>query len=126
MVNIDDHVFPCRIDLHRTGKDLSEKLEPVPAQFPVLVVRRSNHSCRACEEVFVQAPAPARLIEGGIPTEATVAQVLVFQCADRLPLYHQAQIYKRQFIDLDGSTLADWVGRAAWHPHPVHQRCSII
>jgi len=63
----------------------------------------------------VQAAAPARLIEGGIPTEATVAQVLVSKYADQLPLYRQAQIYKRQGVDLDRSTLADWVGRAAWH-----------
>ena len=31
-------------------------------------------------------PAPARLIEGGLPTEATVAQVLVSKYADHLPL----------------------------------------
>jgi transposase len=58
---------------------------------------------------MVQAPAPARLIEGGLPTEATVAQVLVAKYADHLPLYRQAQIYARQGIDLDRSTLADWV-----------------
>ena len=44
----------------------------------------------------MQAPAPARLIEGGLPTEATVAQVLVSKYADHLPLYRQAQIYARQ------------------------------
>jgi transposase len=64
--------------------------------------------------VVVQAPAPARLIEGGLPTEATVAQVLVAKYADHLPLYRQAQIYARQGIELDRSTLADWVGRAAF------------
>ncbi len=62
---------------------------------------------------MVQAPAPARLIEGGLPTEATVAHVLVSKYADHLPLYRQAQIYARQGISLDRSTLADWVGRAA-------------
>jgi hypothetical protein len=67
-------------------------------------------------------PAPARLIEGGLPTEATVAQVLVSKYADHLPLYRQAQIYARQGIDLDRSTLADWVGHAAWHLRPLHER----
>ena len=71
---------------------------------------------------MVQAPAPARLIEGGLPTEATVAQVLVSKYADHLPLYRQAQIYARQGIDLDRSTLADWVGRAAFLLRPVHER----
>ena len=72
MVDIDDHACPCcSNDLHRIGEDVSEKLDLVPAQFRVLVVRRPKYACRTCEEVVVQAPAPARLIEGGIPTEAT-------------------------------------------------------
>jgi hypothetical protein len=70
----------------------------------------------------VQAPAPARLIEGGLPTEATVAQVLVSKYADHLPLYRQSQIYARQGVNLDRSTLADWVGRAAFLLRPVYQR----
>ena len=57
-----------------------------------------------------------------MPTEATVAHVLVSKYADHLPLYRQAQIYARQGINLDRSTLADWVGRAAWHLRPVHER----
>ncbi len=65
---------------------------------------------------------PARLIEGGLPTEATVAQVLVSKFADHLPLCRQAQIYARQGIALDRSTLADWVGRAAFLLRPVHER----
>src|SRR3712207_9398485 len=66
--------------------------------------------------------SPARLIEGGLPTDATIAQVLVSKYADHLPLYRQAQIYARQGISLDRSTLADWVGRAAWHLRPGHER----
>ena len=108
--------------LHRIGEDVAERLDIVPAQFRVLVVRRPKYACRACEDVVVQAPAPARLIEGGLPTEATVAQVLVSKYADHLPLYRQAQIYARQGIDLDRSTLADWVGRAAFLLRPVHER----
>jgi transposase len=56
-----------------------------------------------------------------LPTEATVAQVLVSKYADHLPLYRQAQIYARQGITLDRSTLADWVGRAAFLLRPVHE-----
>jgi transposase len=112
----------CRGELHRIGEDVSEKLDVVPAQFRVLVVRRPKYACRACEDVIVQAPAPARLIEGGLPTEATVAHVLVSKYADHLPLYRQAQIYGRQGLVLDRSTLADWVGRAAFHLRPIRER----
>ena len=123
VVDIDDKTCPCcQGELHRIGEDRSERLDIVPAQFRVLVTRRPKYACRACEDGVVQAPAPARLIEGGLPTEATVAQVLVSKYADHLPLYRQAQIYARQGIDLDRSTLADWVGHAAWHLRPLHER----
>jgi transposase len=60
----------------------------------------------------VQAPAPARLIEGGIPTQAMVAHVLVARYADHLPLYRQSQILARQGVILDRSTLSFWMGGA--------------
>jgi transposase len=123
VIDIEDHACPCcRKGLHRIGEDVSERLDIVPAQLRVIVVRRPKYACRACEDVVVQTAAPARLIEGGLPTEATIAQVLVSKYADHLPLYRQAQIYARQGINLDRSTLADWVGRAAWHLRPVHER----
>jgi len=104
IVDLDNKVCPCCGNgLHRIGEDVSERLDIVPAQFRVLVVRRPKYACRACEDVVVQAPALARLIEGGLPTEATVAQVLVSKYADHLPLYRQAQIYARQGINLDRS-----------------------
>jgi transposase len=112
----------CCGTLHRIGEDVAERLDIVPAQFRVLVVRRPKYACRSCEDAVVQAAAPARLIEGGLPTEATVAQVLVSKYADHLPLYRQAQIYARQGVNLDRSTLADWVGRAAFLLRPVHER----
>src|ERR1700677_2054866 len=123
VIDIEDHACPCCGNaLHRIGEDTAERLDIVPAQFGVLVVRRPKYACRSCENGVVQAPAPSRLIEGGLPTEATVAQVLVSKYADHLPLYRQSQIYARQGIDLDRSTLADWVGRAAFMLQPVHER----
>jgi transposase len=123
IVDVESPTCPCCSGpLHRIGEDVSERLDIVPAQFRVLVLRRPKYACRSCEEVVVQAPAPARLIEGGLPTDATVAQVLVSKYADHLPLYRQAQIYARQGIVLDRSTLADWVGRAAWYLKPLHER----
>ena len=112
----------CGGTLHVMGEDRSERLDVVPAQFKVIVTRRPKYACRACEEAVVQAPAPARLIEGGIPTENLIAHVLVTKYADHCPLYRQAQIYARQGIDLDRSTLADWVGRAALLLAPLQAR----
>lgn len=112
----------CGGALHRIGEDTAERLDVVPAQLKVIVTRRPKYGCRACEGAVVQAPAPARLIEGGLPTETLVAHVLVSKYADHLPLYRQCQIHARQGIELDRSTLADWVGRAAAELRPLHER----
>ncbi len=109
----------CGGTLHVIGEDVAERLDVVPASFRVLVTRRPRYGCRACEAAPVQAPAPPRIIEGGLPTEALIAHVLVSKYADHLPLYRQAQIYARQGVTLDRSTLADWVGRAAWWLTPL-------
>ena len=120
VVDIEDKACPCCGGaLHQIGEDVAERLDVVPTTFRVLVTRRPRYGCRACEGTVVQAPAPPRIVEGGIPTEALIAQVLVSKYADHLPLYRQAQIYARQGIRLDRSTLADWVGRAAWYLRPL-------
>lgn len=120
VIDVEDSACPCCGGaLHQIGEDVAERLDVVPTTFRVLVTRRPRYGCRACESAVVQAPAPARIIEGGIPTEALIAQVLVSKYADHLPLYRQAQIYARQGIQLDRSTLADWVGRAAWYLRPL-------
>ena len=112
-------ICACGVGLHCIGEDVSERLDVVPAQFRVIVTHRPKYACRACTDGVVQAPAPARLIQAGLPTEATVAHVLVSKYADHLPLYRQAQIMSRQGLDIDRSTLADWVGRAAYELRPV-------
>jgi transposase len=123
VIEPDDQICPgCGGELHRIGEDVAERLDVIPAQFRVIVTCRPRYGCRACESAVIQAPAPARLIEGGLPTEALVAHVLVSKYADHLPLYRQNQIYARQGIELDRSTLADWVGRAAGELRPLHER----
>jgi transposase len=108
------------------GHDASERLDVIPAQFRVLATQRPKLACRACAGVVVQAPAPERLIAGGMPTEATVAHVLVSRYADHLPLYRQAQILARQGIAIGRATLAFWVGYAANEIRPVVARLRAI
>lgn len=123
IVDVEDQACPCCGGaLHQIGEDVAERLDVVPTTFRVLVTRRPRYGCRSCEGAVVQAAAPARIVEGGIPTEALIAQVLVTKYADHVPLYRQAQIYARQGIQLDRSTLADWVGRAAWYLRPLRDR----
>ena len=122
VIDVADKTCACCGGLkHRIGEDVSERLDVIPAQFKVIVTRRPKYACQVCAGEVVQAPALERLIENGIPTETLVAHVLVAKYADHTPLYRQAQIYARQGITLDRSTL-DWVGRAAFALRPVHAR----
>ena len=101
--------------MHRIGEDVSERLDIVPAQFRVLVIRRPKYACRACEDGVVQAPAPARLIEGGLPDRRhgragarRQSTPTIFRCIGR------RRSTPARVVTLDRSTLADWVGRAAF------------
>ena len=123
VVDVADKTCPCCQGLRvKIGEDVSERLDMIPARFKVIVTRRPKYACRACEGEVAQAPAPERLIEGGLPTENLIAAVVVAKYADHLPLYRQAQIYGRQGVELDRSTLADWSGRAAFALRPVYER----
>ena len=114
---------PCGCgEMVRIGEDRTERLDIVPAQLRVIVTVRPKYACRECEEGVTQAPAPAHLIEGALPSEGAIAHVLVSKYADHLPLYRQAQIYARSGLDLDRSTLAGWVGKASFHLRPVVER----
>jgi transposase len=82
----------CRAPMHVIGEETSQRLDVIPAQFRVIVTHRPKYACRVCEQGVVQAPAPERLIKGGLPTETMVAYVLVAKYAWHLPLYRQAQM----------------------------------
>jgi transposase len=116
---------PCGCGaMHRIGEDRTERLDIVPAQVRVIVTVRPKYACRACTNGVSQAPAPAHLIEGGLPTEGAIAHVLVCKFSDHLPLYRLSQILARSGIYIQRSTLADWVGTAAFHLAPVVDRLS--
>jgi transposase len=122
VIDVETKVCPCCGGaLHLIGEDRTEMLDYVPAHFRVRVTRRPRYACRSCEEAIVQAPAAERPIDGGMASEALVAQVLVNKYSDHLPLYRQTQIFARQGVTLDRSTLCNWVGRACWWLAPLHE-----
>jgi len=101
----------CGGKLRRLGEDVTEELDYIPGRFVVRRIVRPRLACRACETIQ-QAPLPSRPIERGRPGPGLIAHVLVSKYADHLPLYRQSQIYKREGLDLDRSTLAGWVGQS--------------
>ena len=102
----------CGGKLRAIAEDVTEELEYIPGRFVVNRIVRPRMACQCCEKI-VQSPLPSRPIERGRPGPGLLAHVLVSKYADHLPLYRQSQIFERDGIDLDRSTLADWVGRSA-------------
>ena len=111
----------CGGRLHVIGEDVSEVLDYEPAQFKVVRHVRPRFACRACESI-TQAPMPSLPVERGRPGPGLLAQVLVAKYCDHLPLYRQSLIYARNGVELDRSTLAEWVGRATWLLQPLAER----
>jgi transposase len=99
----------CGGELKRLGEDVSEIFEYVPASLKVIQYIRPKLACACCDRI-VQAEAPSRPIERGIGGPGLLAHVLVSKYCDHLPLYRQSQIYARAGVELDRSTLAEWVG----------------
>ena len=102
----------CGGKLKTLGEDVTEELEYVPGRFVVNRFVRPRMACSCCETIC-QAPLPSRPIERGRPGPGLLAHVLVGKYGDHCPLYRQSQIFEREGIDLDRSTLCDWIGKAA-------------
>lgn len=102
----------CGGRLKPLGEDVSEMLEYVPEHFKVIRHVRPKFACAACDTI-VQAPAASRPIARGLAGPALLAHVLVAKYADHLPLYRQCEIYARSGVELERSTLADWVGQCS-------------
>jgi transposase len=100
----------CGKPMRQIGEDIAEVLDYVPARFRVIRHVRPKLACPGCEKI-VQIEAPSRPIARGLAGAGLLAHVLVSKYADHLPLYRQSQIYAREGVELERSTLAEWVGQ---------------
>jgi transposase len=107
---VDECCPQCGSTMTKLGEDVSLMLEYIPASFRVVRHVRPKMSCDRCEAI-VQAPAPSRPIERSYAGAGLLAHVVTSKYCDHLPLYRQSEIYAREGVDLDRSTLAKWVGQ---------------
>ena len=108
----------CGGALRLVGEDVAEVLEYVPSRFKVIRHVRPKFACGGCQTI-VQADAPSRPIARGLAGPGLLAHVLIAKYCDHLPLYRQSQIYAREGIELERSTLADWVGQSSTLLRPL-------
>lgn len=109
-VPVDSCCPQCGSTMTKLGEDISVMLEYIPASFRVVRHVRPKMSCDGCDAI-VQAPAPSRPIERSFAGAGLLAHVITSKFADHLPLYRQSEIYAREGVDLDRSTMAKWVGQ---------------
>jgi transposase len=102
----------CGGVLHKLGEDVTEMLELIPRQWKVIAHVREKFSCRSCEAIS-QPPAPSHPIARGRAGPQLLAHILCGKYGLHLPLNRQSKVYQREGIELDVSTLADWVGATA-------------
>src|SRR6202165_4534759 len=102
----------CGGALHKLGEDVTETLEVIPRQWKVIQDVREKFSCRTCEAI-TQPPAPAHPIARGRAGPGLLAHILFAKYGLHLPLNRQSATYAPEGIELDVSTLADWVGACA-------------
>jgi transposase len=117
------HPAPCACPscggaLRRIGEDVTETLDYVPGRFKVIRHIREKLSCRACDTV-VAAPAPDHAIARGRAGAGLLAHIVVSKYDDHLPLYRQAEIFAREGVTLETSTLSGWVGATAAALQPL-------
>lgn len=117
------HPAPCTCPscggaLRRIGEDITETLDYVPGRFKVIRHIREKLSCRACDTV-VAARAPDHAIARGRAGAGLLAHIVVSKYDDHLPLYRQAEIFAREGVLLETSTLSGWVGATAAAMQPL-------
>jgi transposase len=115
----------CGGRLKKLGEDISEMLEWIPGSFQVIRHVRPKLCCTGCD-VIVQAAAPSRPIDRGLAGPGLLAHVLTSKFCDHLPLYRQSEIYEREGVELDRSTLAKWVGEASHLLQPWWKFCAAM
>jgi transposase len=110
----------CR-NLTKIGTDEREVLEYVPSHFKVIVHSRPKMSCRNCETIMQQL-MPSLPIERGRPGPGLLAHVLISKYCDHLPVHRQSVMYARDGVEIDRSTMSEWVGKMRFLLEPLSER----
>lgn len=117
----------CGDERTEIGRERSEQLEYIPAQYKVLVHERVKYACQACQEQVAIAPKPPQPIDKGLPGPGLLAQTVLAKYGDHSPLYREEDKHARQGILLRRSTLCDWIAASADLAEPLYRRlCALV
>ena len=112
----------CHNEKQRIGTETTEVLEYVPASFFVKQYARHKYGCKKCESDISIGQLPPRAIDKGIAGEGLLAHIITSKYCDHLPLNRLEGIFKRHDVDINVSTMCDWVGKSADLLEPLVNR----
>ncbi|MGA2793828.1 MAG: IS66 family transposase [Roseiarcus sp.] len=107
--------------LRKLGEVVSKTLECEPRRWKIVERVREKFACRDCEAI-TEPPAPSHPIPRGFAGPSLLAMILVGKFADHQPLHRQSTAFAREGVELDDSTLADWVGRLRRRARSIARR----
>ena len=112
----------CHKEKQRIGSEETEKLEYIPASFYVKKYVRYKYACKECESHISIGQLPPMAIDKGIAGEGLLAHVITSKYCDHNPLNRLEGILKRHGVDINVSTMCDWVGKSADLLEPLVKR----
>ena len=112
----------CNNEKQRIGEEVTEKLEYVPASFKVKKYVRYKYACRQCQNNISIGQLPPMAIDKGIPGEGLLAHIITSKYCDHAPLNRLEGILKRHGVDINVSTMCDWVAKCADLLEPLVKR----
>jgi transposase len=116
----------CGAERPVIGYESSERLDYVPAQLKVIETRRQKCACSTCQGQLTMVPAPAQVIEQGLPMPGLLAYVLMAKFGYHLPLYRIEQVFAHQGVPIARTTLCDWVLHCGVALKPLSERLLVL
>ena len=119
----DEKICPeCHSEKERIGEEVTEKLEYIPASFHVKKYVRPKYACRQCQGQVSIGELPPMAIDKGIAGEGLLAHIITSKYADHIPLNRLEGILRRHGVDINVSTMCDWVRDCAGLLRPLVKR----
>lgn len=110
----------CGGELKVMDESISEQMEIIKTAFKVIETVRPKLACCRCD-VIVQAPLPAKPVEGSRVGSSLLARILVGKYVEHTPLYRQSEIYARHGLTLSRNTMVRWVAMMAGRLRPLYE-----
>jgi transposase len=110
----------CKCAREQFGQTVTRLLDYVPGFAFCWEHIRLKYICRTCPGNALIAPMPAQAIDRGMPAPGMLAYLATSKYADHLPLHRLEGILSRQGLNLNRSTMCDWVAHTARMLQPIY------